>query len=224
MALYGYNKTTAVRALPAGNPIRRLKSAASAGKLGPKFDLTEEFRGLTAPDFALLEGERVAGNFDFHWSEEAEYPTPGLLVATFLGAKGDPGDSAVDAGPDLVLGTEDDVYPVLSKILHFDEPDFETGHDRAIEVFDAAPYKFRILQVFCTITRGAPNAQMYLCCHPGGNHEPHSDKFDASSPGQIPETSTLHDRIIETGEDVYAFCSTDYVLGRLTMMYQRIAE
>jgi hypothetical protein len=65
---------------------------------------------------------------------------------------------------------------------------------------------------------------MFLCCHPGGGHEPHSDKFDASSPGMYVETSTLHDRVIEMGEDVYAFCSTDYVLGRLTVLYQRIAE
>jgi hypothetical protein len=216
MPLFAQNKTTVARQLM---PRVKLPPAPAAGKLGLRFNVTSELRGL--PSYAALEAQVQAGQVQFHWVGDVDYETPGLTLVTE--PKVDP-EGPVAPGPDLVFGTEDDVYPVLSKLLTFDEPDFETGHDRAIEVFASAPYKFRILQVLCTITRGSPEAQMYLCCHPGGAHEPHSDKFDASSPGMHNETSTLHDRIIEEGEDVFAYCSTDYVLGRLTMMYQRIAE
>ena len=209
MALLVYNLSAAPLVLANGISTKIPASTAGAGVRGePWYASGKELRGRSLAEYQALQQQQKQGLVSFVWSVYPEYPTVGLVVQ--VGAQVAPPSSTDN--------------PTLTESIEFTEPDFETGNERSVTVFEGAPYKMRILQVLCTITRGAPNAQMYLCCHPGGKHEPHSDKFDASSPGQFNETSMISERIIEEGEEVFAYCTTDYVLGRLTMFYQRIND
>jgi hypothetical protein len=228
MALLAKNKTTAVVPFPVGNgKFVSLPAAPAPGKEGEAFNLTGELKNL--PNYTAQQALIDAGTVHLYWTDEIKYETPGLAV--ILGDVGPQGESGADSdepspGPDGVLGTDDDVYTPKAKFIVFDELEYETGGDRVEQVFESevAPYRLRILQVFGAVSRGAKDAQMYLCCHPNGSHEPYSDKFDVSEPGRLVETSFVEDRIIEKDEELYVYCSTDYVLGNLTVVYQRLSE
>jgi hypothetical protein len=208
MSLLVYNLTASPLTLNNGVGTIIPPSGTSEGVRGkPWYSSGNELQGRFVAEYIALQAQQDQGLVSFVWPNYAEYPTPGLVVQ--IGAQVPPPA----------------VNPVLSATVSFIEPEFPTGQERALQVFDTAgaPFGFRILQVLCTVSRGAPDAMMYLCCHPDGGHEPHSDRFDASQPGQFVEQAQINERIIEKDEDFYVFLSTDYVLGTITMFYQRIS-
>jgi len=216
MSLLAYNLTAAnlpvpdLLAVPARfTPGFAYPTSGTAGVRGPAVDVTNEMRGRSNDNYVAMQNQQNLGLVSFAWTMYEEYPTPGLIVQ--IGAQA----PATLAHPE---------YPVMSATATFDEPDIETGRDRSITIIESAEYRLRILRVFCTITRGAPGAQMYVCCYPRPSDNPHlSDIFDASSPGQKDETAMLRDRIREPGRSVYAIVTNDYVLGQMSVLYQRIA-
>jgi len=207
MSLIVYNLTAAPLVLANGVGTTIPASGGSLDFRGkPWYASGNELEGRSLSEYAALQAQQDQGLVSFVWSVYAEYPTPGLIVQ--IGAQIPPPA----------------VNPVLSATVSFAEPEFPTGQGRALQVFDIAEtaFAFRILQVSCAVSRGAPGALMYLCCHPEGGHEPHSDRFDASQPGQYSEQAQVNERVVEKGEEFYAFCSNDYVLGSITVIYQRV--
>ena len=80
MALTAYNLTAAPLVLAAGNPVPTLKASSSVGVRGQGADVTVEFLGLTAANYAAIQAQVAAGLVSFIWTNYQEYPTPGLSV------------------------------------------------------------------------------------------------------------------------------------------------
>jgi len=210
MSLLIYNFTSGTLTLPNGLATRIPSNAAGQPKYGKPWRASgAEIEGRSPEQFTALETQRLAGLTYYCWEGRPEFPTPGLLVVS----------------PFDVPVTPPNPQVVESLTAVFDEPEEgEQGLDRSIMLIPAVPRRTRILQVFGAISRGAPDAQMYLCCHPGalGEHTPHSDKFDASQVTQFSEQASVYDRVLEEGEEVFAYCSSDYVRGNISFTYQYV--
>jgi hypothetical protein len=212
MSLLIYNLTDSPLTLANGVGTKIPPSTTSAGygvRGKPWYASGNEMEGRSYDEYSALQVQQDRGYVKFVWPVYEEYPTPGLIVQ--IGAQAPPAPSTD--------------YPVLSATALFDEPEYETGQERTITLLDSTPYKLRILQVLVTVSRGAPGAYMYLCCYPNDVGTPRSDKFDVSQPGNLIETSmvNLDARVIDAGKPLHAFCTTDYVLGCMTVSYQRVA-
>ena len=215
MALLIYNLTPAPLILPNGRRTVIPSNAPGTPQQGNPWRVSgNEIKGLTPAQFDALEQQRLSGATDYRWESLPEYPTPGLTVKSPF---------------DVPATTQ--TYGVESLTTVFGEPaEGESGLERNIEMLHPSPYPFRVLKVFATVSRGAPGAQIYLCAHPFtldglllGSHVPFSDRFDASQPGVLTEQASVQDRIVNADYDIHAYCSTDYVRGSITLMYQRIS-
>lgn len=215
MALLAYNLTT-IRLPLNGVPSVILPASQQAGKQGQAYNVTSELRVLSEAVYAQLQVQVTQRDVVYVWDTPPVYDTPGLTTES-------PDEHPTPAPPPDPTPPPVE-YPVIVRVVQLDEPpEGEQGLERAIEIFPALEFPLRILLVTGAITRGAPGAQVYLCCHTGGAHELHSDRFDASQPGVLQESAHIEDRVVEAGEDLFIYCTTDYVRGYLTLLIQRVA-
>jgi hypothetical protein len=211
MPLYAYNLTT----LPIEDeiPSVTLPAFPQTNGRGPACNVTGQLRKKSRAFYAQLQVKVAEGKIIYVWTVKPEYETPGLSTES----------SDTKQSPPIAQPPPPE-YPVIVRVVQLGEPpEGEQGTERSIEIQPPVEFPLRILLVTGAITRGAPGAQVYLCCHPQGGHDPHSDKFDASQPGILQETSHVGERVVEEGEEFYLYCSSDYVRGYLTVLMQRAA-
>ncbi len=78
--LFAYNLTGAPVSLAAGNNPLTLPASTAPPARGEPSNATSELRGLSNPDYLLLEAQVVAGDIALEWSGTPDYATPGLSV------------------------------------------------------------------------------------------------------------------------------------------------
>src|SRR5262245_51709812 len=101
MSLIAFNKTTAPLVLVVGGTSTAVLAPSTApGVRGPRTSLTSELKGLLLAKYAAMEAKRLAGQVDFIWTDEPEYPTGSLQVA--VGGTGN--GSAVEIVTDEIAG------------------------------------------------------------------------------------------------------------------------
>ena len=82
MPLLAYNKTVTPVVLAAGAPARTLPASLTPGVKGPGVNVTSESKGLTGPQYAALEVQRMAGTIALVWIGAVDYATPGCFPET----------------------------------------------------------------------------------------------------------------------------------------------
>jgi len=217
MALLIYNMTATPQVLANGVMTKIPASSNGAGLRGVPWRASgNEMRGRSAAEYVALESQRARGIFSFVWETYPEYDTGALQVATFFS---DMQYQMVQA--QLAANTKP---PIDVKVANFEPALYTTeeGQPRDVKLYEKLPYSVRIISVSGVVTRGAPGAEMYVCCHPDGLHDPHTERFDMSLAGGITEKAVSVNRIIKAGEDVYVYVSSGYVLASIVVLFQPI--